>query len=86
MPDGHDTYRTFLGSILSVITLVIMLAYGSYKVSMLAQLEDYDVQLRTLENEFHAGDTFGTKQEFAVAAALVSFDGQSFNITDPTIG
>ena len=49
LPDGHDTYRTFLGSLMSVITLVTMLAYGSYKVSMLTQMEDYGVQLRTLE-------------------------------------
>ena len=33
LPDKNGMYRTLLGSILSVITLVLMITYASFKAS-----------------------------------------------------
>ena len=64
LPDGHDTYRTFIGSILSVITIVTIAMYGTYKFTELMGEEDYRVQVRILENEFATNATFGSADGF----------------------
>lgn len=86
LPDGHDTYRTFIGALLSLCTIVIILTTGVYKLTTLVSNDEYQVQLRTIENEFATNATFGSANGFAVAAAVTSFDGSSEDITDPEIG
>ena len=86
LPDGHDTYRTFIGALLSLCTIVVILTTGVYKFTTLVSNDEYQVQLRTIENEFATNATFGSANGFAVAAAVTSFDGSSEDITDPEIG
>ena len=43
LPDGYETYRSFIGALLSIFSLVIMLTYGSYKFTRLMHSDDYQV-------------------------------------------
>ena len=86
LPDGYHQYRSFIGAILSVMTLVTITLYATFQVEQLINLENYKVQLHTLENEYATNATFGAANGFAVAAAVTSFDGSSVDITDPEIG
>ena len=86
LPDGHDTYRTLIGSLLSLLTFVTLLMYGSYKVTRLVQSEDYKVSMHVLEDHFASNETFGSTDGFVVAAAMTRFDGSNEDITDPEIG
>ena len=33
MPDHTERYRTFVGAMLSILTLIIVVAYGAYKIT-----------------------------------------------------
>ena len=59
LPDGRDTYRTFVGFLLTVFTALILLSYGSYKFARLSEGTEYVVQQRNLENKFATNDKFG---------------------------
>ena len=43
IPGGEEHYKTFLGSIVSVITILIMLFYGTFNFLKLVNREDYNV-------------------------------------------
>ena len=45
-PDNADMYRTMLGSILSLITVVAMLGFAGYKLQVMQARDDFRVQLR----------------------------------------
>ena len=86
MPDGYNTYSSFVGSVLSIVTFVIILMYGSYKLTKLIDGQDFRVRVHTHENEFATNSTFGMVDGFTVAAALTIFDGSNADITDPEVG
>lgn len=46
LPDGKTQYRTLLGSILSIITIVVVMSYGSIKMASMVNYSDYKVQVR----------------------------------------
>lgn len=70
LPDGRDTYQTFVGFLLSVFTALILLSYGSYQFAKLSEGTDYVVQQRNLENKFGSNEIFGLADQFTVAASL----------------
>ena len=41
MPDHRESYRTFLGALLSVFTVMIILGYGTYKLSNMVSYDGY---------------------------------------------
>ena len=45
MPDGKSKYRTLLGSLLSIFTLISMLLFAVYKLVDFITLQDYKVQV-----------------------------------------
>ena len=50
MPDHRDRYRTILGSCLSVMTFILILMYGSYKMVDLLDYKDFNVYKFEKEN------------------------------------
>lgn len=72
LPDGNGMYRTFLGSLLSIITLVLIITYGSFKASELFSKQDYQVQKRELLDFYEEKEAFGADDGFAVAAVIYS--------------
>ena len=43
LPDENGMYRTFLGSMLSLLTIVTVIIYGAYKTNDLVRKRDYKV-------------------------------------------
>ena len=44
LPDDEEKYRTFLGVILSLFTVLLLIGYGTYKMIDLVGYNDYKVQ------------------------------------------
>ena len=86
LPDASTQYRTFNGSIFSIMTVVVMLVYGVYKMTNLVTYSDYAIQMHTKEHFFNDTDAFGSEQEFWLAGGVTAWDGSSLDITDPSIG
>ena len=74
-PDGADEYRTCMGSLLSCCTLAILALYASYKLTSLANYEDYKVLYRIQEHYYSSADWFGKEEGFKVAAAILNLEG-----------
>ena len=85
MDNGNDRYRTFLGAILSIGSVMTLLLYTIYKVIMMFSFKEYQIQVHDHENYYERDDQWGTS-EFMLAAAVTAFDGSSLDITDPSIG
>ena len=79
-------YRTFLGSVLSLVTIVVLVGYASYKMLRLSSMRDYQISLVTNEYFYDSSFTFRQIDGFAVAAAVTSYDGNGDPIEDPSIG
>ena len=43
LPDESGMYRTFMGSMLSLLTIVTVIIYGGYKTNDLVNKRDYKV-------------------------------------------
>ena len=44
LPDQSDRYRSFIGSIMSLITSVLLLLYAGYKLNIMVRYRDYKIQ------------------------------------------
>ena len=44
--DGNENYRTFLGTILSLLTVITILSYGLVKVIQVFSAEEFEVMQR----------------------------------------
>ena len=87
LPGEEDRYRTFLGSMLSLVTICILVGYGTFKTLDLLNYEDYQVQPRLKENFYDTDETLNSSEyRFAVAAAITSYDGKPDIVEDPEIG
>ena len=75
MPDGEGQYKSFLGSIFSIITLLTMLSYASYKFTALISYSDYKIQVSDQENFYTDEDFFGNENGFMFAAGVTNYDG-----------
>lgn len=86
LPDHNEQYRTFLGSILSLITFLIMGFYSVYKIMTLFAITDYRIMKATSENYFDVLPGFSERDGFSIAAAVTAYDGSPEPIEDPEIG
>jgi len=43
LPDGTNQYRTFLGSMLSITTLLAVVLFAAYKLVTLITFEDFKI-------------------------------------------
>ena len=84
LPDRADAYRSLCGSVLSLVTFILMLAYGIYKVTTLVDFNDAKVERQ------HHEDFFDLKElkpgGFQIAAAVIQWDTETGSIEDPEIG
>ena len=87
LPDNQDQYRTFLGSILSIFTVVIILTYTGYKMAQLASTEEFKIQLRQKDYFYDPKSVFSSQSDhFNLAAAITAYDGDPDPIEDETYG
>ena len=52
VPDGREYYRSFLGTVLSLLTLLVLCTYLSYRVMVLVIKDEYTIMEYTEENHF----------------------------------
>ncbi len=68
------------------MTFIVLLTYGSYKMTRLVSTEDYKVGMYILEDHYAPTATFGGADGFNIAAAITNPDGSNEDITDPEVG
>ena len=87
LPDGKNEYRSFVGSVLTLLTFINLLSFIVYKLLALVSFSEYTFQHHTQENYFDSEDIFkASDSNFMVAAGITAYDGSSEIITDPSIG
>ena len=52
LPDSRERYSTFLGTVLSLLTMLLLGAYLSYRFTVLWLHEDYKITQYSEENHF----------------------------------
>ena len=87
LPDEKANYRTFLGSLLSLLTIFLLIGFAAYKLTAISVNSDYKIQLHDQKFFYDASDEFTFQDHgFMVAAAITAYDGSPADITDPEIG
>ena len=86
LPDGQAQYRTFLGTMLSLLTFFVVVTYAGYKLRDLFEYGQYKVQLRELTDLYDEKEQFGEKDGLMFAAGLTAYDGSSESVEDPQYG
>ena len=86
MPDHRDRYRTMLGSFLTIITFILVLGYGSYKITDLTDYKDFTLFRFEKENYYDFRDALSSKEGLMIAAGITSFTDDQNAIEDPSIG
>ena len=86
LPDGKQEYRTFIGSILSLITVLIFLPYLVWKMEVIFSQEDFKVYTKELQNFYTQDDKFGMGQNFMIAAGITAYDGSPADEEDLSVG
>ena len=76
LPDGKNEYRTFAGAILSLVTIGIVISYGSNKVTRLYSRSDFKIQRYVEEFLFEKTIPLNqTQSGFAVAYSITGVEG-----------
>ena len=70
LPDEKDTYRTFVGAMLTIFSIILVLVYAGFKVGNLFALDEYKIQVRQKEHLYNEQDKFDYSQGFMVGAAI----------------
>ena len=86
LPDEQGLYRTQLGAMLSILTLLLVIIYGSFKMSTLVNMYDYSVQVRSVGGYFEETQKFHARNGLMFAAGLSTFSDQTEVEEDPSIG
>ena len=74
------------GTILSIITVVLLSAYAIYKLDIMMGLKDYRVQQSIHIGYFNGLDRFGQDDGFAIAAGITEWDSGEGATEDPAYG
>ena len=77
IPDHKEEYRTCVGALLSVVSLLLLVIYASYKFQVLTNLHDYTVQEALLKNHFEIEQHILRANGFAIASAIAKYDESS---------
>ena len=80
LPDRKNEYRTFTGAALTILTIIVLLAYGGVKLSALIARDDYRVQNRELMDFYEDIDPLSSDDGFVIAAAITGFEGPLVDI------
>ena len=82
LPDNSTKLRSVPGAICWLIMITIMLGFATYRFEVLTSLSQYRTVHEIFEYYFDENDKIGRKDNFAIAAAVTSFDGTSESIED----
>ena len=85
LPDGRSKYRSFVGAVLSIITLLTVLTYFVYKLNVIINFNDFDVQISDFEQYYDTDDVFSHENGLMIAGGFVNYDGKKQRVEDPSI-
>ena len=71
---------------MSILTLLTMITYGGFKMSILVNFEDYKVQLREINEYYEVTESLSASDGLMLAAGLTEYDGKSSIVEDPQYG
>ena len=86
LPDSREQYSSFLGTVLSLLTMLLLGAYLSHRFTVLWLQEEYKITQYSEENYFDVFERFSVADGFKVAAGVTTYDGTRGLIEDPEIG
>ena len=86
LPDKVPSYRTLLGSVLTVFTVLLISGYAFYKFIRLEALKDYKINNATHEQFYDSSFSFSQIDGFQIAAAVTRYNSDVSDIEDPEIG
>ena len=69
-PDEKDTYRTFMGAIMTIFTVILVMVFAYFKLERLLEYQIYKIQSRFLEGEFTNTDRITAQDGFMIAAGI----------------
>ena len=75
LPDNSTKLRSVPGAICWLIMITIMIGFATYRFEVLVSQSHYRTVHETFEYYFDENDKIGRKDNFAIAAAVTSFDG-----------
>lgn len=77
LPDGKNQYRTVAGSLLSIISVLLIFSYASYKYTKMVSLQNYKTHTMELDDFFGPTEGFTAGDGFLVAAGVINWDGKN---------
>ena len=86
LPDETNKFRTLIGATLSLLTLLVLLLFASYKLISLISLDEYKVQVRDMDDYYSSTANFTSKDGLAIAAAVLNLSTDQPQTIDPSIG
>ena len=86
MPDHRDRYRTILGAVLTIITFILILGYGLFKITDLLEYKDFKLLKFEKENFYDMREPFTNKDGLMVAAAITGYNSNTEPVEDPEVG
>ena len=86
LEDGNDKLQTVMGSLCSIILLLITLFYAYLKFDVLRNKKDVNVLSTIKDSFFTDADHFSYKEGLNIAVAFTAYDNERNPILDPTIG
>ena len=88
LPDNADKHRTCCGAVFSILIILVILTYASYKLQDMLSFGDYKLQFSEQENYFRDIDALKSSDGFEVAAGIIDFATRAEEppIEDPEIG
>ena len=70
LPDQKDEYRTFIGAVLTISSIITVLVFATFKIDTLVNYIDYKVQIRTFEEYYDYRDRIDSSSGFMIAAGI----------------
>ena len=79
LPNEHRYYKTLVGAVMTLVTVIVVVSYAVYKLQLLIDQVEVRVNLTTINNYFDEPDNsengFGTKDGFSIAAGVFAKTG-----------
>ena len=73
LPDGKNEYRTFTGAMLSILTIMVVLTYASFKFNAMIMREEFNLRSMDLASDFLETERFDESHGFIVAAGVIAY-------------
>ena len=85
--EGREVLPSKMGALCSILLLVILITFASYKIYILQARKSIDIIQAVKENHFDHTYVFGPEQGLNIAAAVFDpTDESTFEMIDPSYG